>query len=191
MPPAMQDLIAIALVSLLAVAVFSLDEGGDTTTVITKGITQAITQAVQPNSCADGSDPKRYGRSAVYDGVRISGSPEFVGLTVQAMMRTWDTPSYHYVRKIRSIEERPLRGAHAMIYPHNGRAYVDPATARWGCTLYGPVLVHEGSHMVYGHDHKKVYAVHAQSLREMGEHIHAVQADWRSKTASDGYGQSR
>jgi hypothetical protein len=183
MPSAIQDLIAIALVSLLAVAVFVLTED--------QSITQAITQAVQPNSCADGTDLKRFGSSTRFDGVQISGSPEFVGLTVQAMQRTWKTPSYHYIRRIRSIEERPLQGAHAMIYTHNGRAYVDPNTARMGCTIYGPVLVHEGSHMVYGHDHKTVYAVHAQSLREMGEHLQAMQADWRSWNESDGRGDRR
>jgi hypothetical protein len=144
------------------------------------------------NPCPADPNPGRYGSSVVLDGVYISGSPEFVGLTVQAIQRVWHTPSYRYIKRISSIEERDLPGRWAEISLADRRAKAGMASASRGCTAHGATLVHEGAHVVYGPAHKEVYAAHAQALREMGEPIAAMEADISSMmSSSNAYGDSR
>lgn len=131
---------------------------------------------ISDNPCPADANPGRYGDAARYDGILITGSPEFVGRVVTALNRLYETPSYRFARELRHIEERELRpGRWAEV---SGRhTLVTPKAARRSCTFLAGTIAHEGAHVVYGSDHGPVYAAQARALREMGELRAAVETE--------------
>lgn len=120
------------------------------------------------NPCPPDANPARYGPAARYDGILITGSPEFVGRTVAALNRLYRTPSYRFAKQLRQIDERELP-RRVLAQVTRRYAEVAPHTARMSCTVYGGIIVHEGAHVVFGPGHGPVYAAQARALEEMGE----------------------
>lgn len=131
---------------------------------------------ISDNPCPPDDNPGRYGDAARYDGILITGSPEFVGRVVTALNRLYHTSGYRYARELRHIEERELQpGRWAQV---SGRhTLVTPRAARRSCTFLAGTIAHEGAHVVYGSDHAPVYAVQARALREMGEPRAAIETE--------------
>jgi len=120
------------------------------------------------NPCPPETNLGQYGPAARYDGILITGSPEFVGRTVAALRRLDGLKSYRYALALKTITEARLdRLTLAQV---TGRhAEVDPRTSRMSCTIYAGVIVHEGAHVIHGAGHGPVYAAQARALEEMGE----------------------
>lgn len=57
------------------------------------------------NPCPQERNIGRYGPAARYDGILITGSPEFVSRTVTALNRLRGTKSYRFARELRHIDE--------------------------------------------------------------------------------------
>lgn len=120
------------------------------------------------NPCPAEANLGRYGSAARYDGILITGSPEFVGRTITALRRLDGLKSYRYALTLKTITEARLdRRTLAQV---TGRhAEVAPRTARMSCTIYASVIVHEGAHVIHGTGHGPVYTAQARALEEMGE----------------------
>lgn len=120
------------------------------------------------NPCPSERNIGRYGPAARYDGILITGSPEFVGRTVTALRRLDGLKSYRYALALRTITEARL-DSRTLAQVTGRHAEVDPRTARMSCTLYAGIIVHEGAHVIHGAGHGPVYAAQAMALDEMGE----------------------
>lgn len=120
------------------------------------------------NPCQPERNIGRYGPAARYDGILITGSPEFVGRTVTALRRLDGLKSYRYALALRTITEARL-DSRTLAQVTGRHAEVDPRTARMSCTLYAGIIVHEGAHVIHGAGHGPVYAAQAMALDEMGE----------------------
>jgi hypothetical protein len=120
------------------------------------------------NPCPQERNIGQYGPAARYDGILITGSPEFVSRTITALNRLRGTKSYHFARWLRHIDEREL-SPNVLAQVSRRYAEVAPRTARLSCTIYAGIIVHEGAHVVYGSGHGPVYAAQSRALQEMGE----------------------
>lgn len=113
---------------------------------------------------------RNFGTDTSFDGIRITGSPQFVSATVDALQKLWYTPSYRrYVKALHTIAEtdRGPRNALAWTVPGSGVMWAYGSTARRSCHGYARTITHEGAHNVgIGHG-PEMTAVEQTVLREL------------------------
>ncbi len=130
--------------------------------------------AINPNltngSFAASCDTSRnFGTDTSFDGIRITGSQEFVSATVSALEQLWYTPSYRrYVKALDAIMEADRGPRNALAWTHrDGRMWAWGSTAQRSCNDYARTITHEGAHNVgIGHG-SQMTAVEQGVLREL------------------------
>jgi hypothetical protein len=165
------------LIALLTIALADLVVNGSDAKVM--AALGPIAGEAVGRGCPVERDLGAYGSAAIYDHtIRIEGSPEFVGRTMNALDRLYGTSGYRYAKALRRIVERHdgPRNANAWIHRGGTVANVSAKAARRSCTAYASTIAHEGAHAL-GHGEYGAYKVKAQVLQEFGESWAAFSAN--------------